>query len=116
MYQITFPAKTNRESWIFVGLITDLNDTPIDLTGCSMVFRARPPSNVPGVGLEASTTIGNLVITGDDGQFQWSFTLDEMRALCPGTYSTGLTLTSSDGVQTMQLTYGPLPIIDGVVP
>jgi hypothetical protein len=39
-----------------------------------------------------------------------------MRALCPGTYDTGLTLTSADGVQTMQLCEGPLPIIDGVVP
>jgi hypothetical protein len=115
MYHITFPEKSNRESWVFVGLITDLNDTPIDIDGCSLVFRARPPSNVTGPGLDASTELGNLVISGA-GQFQWVFTLAEMRCLCPGTYSTGLTLTSSDGVQTMQLAYGPLPIIDGVVP
>lgn len=117
MYHMILPEKTNRESWVYVGLITDLNDAPIDITGCSLVFRARPPSNQPqSPGLLASTANGKLVISDQRGQFQWAFSLQEMHGLCPGTYDTGLTLTSADGVQTMQLTTGPLPISDGVVP
>jgi hypothetical protein len=81
-----------------------------------MVFRARPPSNISGPDLVASTSNGKLALSDQRGQFQWGFALSEMRALCPGTYDTGLTLTSADGVQTMQLCEGPLPIIDGVVP
>jgi hypothetical protein len=39
-----------------------------------------------------------------------------MHGLEPGTYDTGLTLTNDDGTQTIQLSVGPLPIVDGVVP
>ena len=39
-----------------------------------------------------------------------------MEGLSPGTYDTGLTLTNNDGTQTLQLSVGPLPIVDGVVP
>jgi hypothetical protein len=116
MYEMHLPAKTNRESWVLVALITDLNDNPIDITGCSLVFRARPPNNIYGPDLLASTANGKLLISDQRGQFQFGFSRDEMHGLCPGTYDTGLTLTSADGVQTMQLTFGPLPIIDGVVP
>jgi hypothetical protein len=116
MYHMVLPEKTNRESWVLVGLITDLLDNPIDITGCSLVFRARPPSNISGPDLVASTGNGKLVISDQRGQFQFAFSLQEMRSLCPGTYDAGLTLTSADGLQTMQLTTGPLPISDGVVP
>jgi hypothetical protein len=39
-----------------------------------------------------------------------------MRGFCAGTYQTGLTLTNDDGTQTVQLSVGPLPIVDGVTP
>jgi hypothetical protein len=39
-----------------------------------------------------------------------------MRGLEAGTYDTGMTLTNDDGTQTIQLSVGPLPIVDGVVP
>jgi hypothetical protein len=48
--------------------------------------------------------------------FRWNFTVDEMSSLCRNTYDTGLTLTVPDGSQTVQLSVGPLPIIDGNVP
>jgi hypothetical protein len=39
-----------------------------------------------------------------------------MSQLCQGQYDTGLTLTNDDGTQTVQLSVGPLSIVDGVVP
>jgi hypothetical protein len=68
-----------------------------------------------GKRLLASTGNGKITIV-DLGTFRWFFTLDEMRGLEAGTYDTGLTLTNDDGTQTLQLSVGPLPIVDGVVP
>ena len=121
MYQVTFPPQSNRASWVFIGLISDLDNNPIDLTGCSMVFQISPPrregrytdSSANG-SLTASTDNGKLTFV-DTGTFRWFFTLDDMRSLCPGTYDTGLTLTNDDGTQTVQLSVGPLAIVDGVV-
>ena len=124
MYHVAFPPQSNRASWVFIGLISDLDNNPIDLTACSLVFQISPPrrdgsgygdnSNARG-SLTASTNNGKMTII-DLGTFRWFFTLDEMRGLCPGTYDTGLTLTNDDGTQTVQLSVGPLPITDGVVP
>jgi hypothetical protein len=126
MYHIAFAQQSNRASWVFTGLVTDLDNNPIDLTGCSLEFVARIKrrggyygsgfyGDYDGGGcLAASTDIGNLTIIGL-GMFQWFFTSDQMRSLCPGTYDTGLTLTSSDGTETVQLAIGPLAIVDGVV-
>jgi hypothetical protein len=65
--------------------------------------------------LEASTDNGKLTIV-DLGTFRWFFTLEDMRSLCAQQHNTGLTLTNDDGTQTVQLSVGPLPIVDGVVP
>ena len=113
MYEITFPPQSNRASWVFVGMVTDLNDNPIDLSLCSFVFQIRD-SNGCAV-LEASTENGKFTII-DLGTFRWFFTVDDMHRLCQQTYRTGLTLTNDDGTQTVQLSVGPLPIIDGIVP
>jgi hypothetical protein len=114
MYLIQFPQISNRASWPFAGLLTDLNDVPMDLTGVSMVFAIRDHDGC--VRLVASTDNGKLTTSGDPGTFAWFFTEIEMRSLCRGTYDTGLTLKLSDGSQTVQVSVGPLPIIDGNVP
>lgn len=116
MYQVTFPEQSNRASWAFVGLITDLDDNPIDLTGCSLVFAVnRCKSGDGNNALLASTDNGKLTII-DVGKFRWFFTVEEMGTLCAAQYDTGLTLTNDDGTQTVQLLVGPLPIVDGIVP
>jgi hypothetical protein len=97
---------------VFIGLVTDLDDNPIDISLCSMVFAIR---NNNGCLLEASTDNGKLTIVGT-GTFRWFFTVEDMRGFCAGTYQTGLTLTNDDGTQTVQLSVGPLPIVDGVTP
>jgi hypothetical protein len=133
MYLIQFPQLSNRASWPFVGLLTDLNNVPIDLTGYSMVFAICGPCSTAGYldgygdgyGYNATTPLlvattddGSLTIygTSNPGMFRWNFTLQQMSTLCRGTYPTGLTLTTPDGLQTVQLSVGPLPIIDGNVP
>ena len=129
MYRISIPAKSNRASWVFTGLVTDLEDNPIDLTNCALVFQIRSPregaqgyghfggfsDNYPGASLMASTANGKITIVAL-GTFRCFFSLQDMRGLCPGTYDTGLTVTSVDGTQTVQLAIGPLAIVDGVVP
>jgi hypothetical protein len=81
MYHVSFPPQSNRASWLFTGLITDLDDIPIDLSLCSLVFQISPRrgddhdygySGVPsGSGsLMASTANGKLTIV-DLGTFQW---------------------------------------------
>jgi hypothetical protein len=113
MYQITFPIQSNRASWLFVGQVMDLDNAPIDLTNCSMEFQISDRQG--GTRLLASTGNGKITYV-DIGTFRWFFTLAEMHGLEPGTYDTGLTLTNDDGTQTLQLSVGPLPIVDGVVP
>lgn len=113
MYHVTFPPQSNRASWSRSILVTDFDDNPIDLTGCSVVLAVSDYYGVQR--LVASTDNGKITIV-DLGTFQWFFSSDEMRGLYLGTYDTGLTLTNSDGSDTVQLTIGPIPIIDGVVP
>jgi hypothetical protein len=114
-YHITFPPQSNRASWVFVGQITDMDDNPIDLTGCSLLFHVSCDPYWPYPGLTASTANGKLTIV-DLGTFRWFFTLGDMQGLQPVQYQTGLTITNDDDTQTMQLSTGPLVIYDGVVP
>ena len=126
MYHVQFPPQSNRASWIFIGQITDLDDNPIDISACSMVFQISPPTQEGSAGYaQASQNVGGSLIASTDngkltvidiGKFQWFFTLQDMSCLNSGTYRTGLTLTNDDGTQTVQFSVGPLPITDGVVP
>ena len=112
MYQITFPPQSNRASWVFIGMVTDLDDNPIDLSLCRMVFALRDRN---GRSLLADTDDSTLTIVGL-GTFRWFFTLEQMQGFCPGHCDTGLTLWNDDRTQTIQLSVGPLNIVDGVVP
>ena len=113
MYHVTFPAQSNRASWVFIGQVMDLEENPIDISACGLVFQVSDKGCGPR--LTASTANGKITYVDID-KFRWFFTLDEMRGLEPGTYDTGLTLTNDDGTQTIQLSVGPLPVVDGVVP
>ena len=58
MYHVTFPAQSNRASWTFTGLVTDLDDNPVDISACSMVFHANHRNS--NYGLLALTDNGKL--------------------------------------------------------
>lgn len=64
--------------------------------------------------LSASMTDGRIVIL-DLGVFQVSFTLTDMRSLCPGTYVVACVYTSADGLDTRQLFIGRLPVLSGYI-
>jgi hypothetical protein len=110
MYQVTFPAQSRDASWAFVGLITDLDNNPIDLTGMPLVFSIRDKRGQ--VRLTAQTADGTITIL-DVGTFRWFFTLQQMNSLACETYQTGMTMQTSDLSQTVQVFTGPLPIITG---
>jgi len=114
MYDVTFAPQSNQASWVFHGRITDMEDNPIDISACSMVF-AINEKNRGGQRLVASTANGKITYPGP-GVFRWFFTEGDMGGLRPGTYATGLTLTNDDETQTVQLSVGSLPITDGIVP
>lgn len=114
MYDVSFNPQSNQASWVFIGMVTDLEDKPIDISACSMVFAVRERRG-GGQRLVASTDNGKITYPSL-GVFRWFFTESEMNGLCSGTYDTGLTLTNDDGSQTVQLSVGSLPIVDGVVP
>jgi len=113
MYHVSFRPQSNRASWVYIGELTDYDDVPVNLSGCEIVFQVNDKDD--GARLTASTANGKVTII-DVGKFRWFFTRDEMRGLEPGTYKTGMTVTNDDGTQTQQLSVGPLPIVDGVVP
>jgi hypothetical protein len=112
MYDITFAPQSNRSSWVFIGMVTDLEDNPIDIANCPMIFHVYGHDGYEC--LTASTDAGNLTVI-DLGTFRWFFTLNEMQSLRPQQYRTGLVIDNEDGTQTIQLAVGALNITDGVV-
>jgi hypothetical protein len=91
--------------------LVDEDDNPLDLSEMSMVVGVYDKDGCEK--LTGSTDDGKITYV-DDGTFDWVFTDTEMRGLCKGTYSVGLTL--SDGTNVTQIGTGSLPIIDGFVP
>lgn len=112
MYQITFPAQSNRASWIFTGQINDANTGDLlDLSALTFVFDICDQNGCPR--LSASSANGKFTILSL-GVFRWQFTESEMATLCAGYYPCGFTMSNSDP-QTVQLSVGSLPIVDGNV-
>jgi hypothetical protein len=76
----------------------------------SLVFSIRDKRGQ--VRLTAKTADGTITIL-DIGTFRWFFTLQQMQGLRCETYQTGMTMTTADLTQTIQVFTGPLPIISG---
>jgi hypothetical protein len=113
MYQISFPQTSNRADWIFTGQISDAeNGDLLDLSALTFVFSICDQDGCPL--LTASSGNGKFTVVGT-GLFRWQFTKSEMSSLCAGTYPCGFTMTNADP-QTVQLSVGSLPIVDGDVP
>jgi hypothetical protein len=110
MYHVSFPQQSRDASWAFTGLVTDLNDNPLDLTGLGLVFSIRDKRGC--MRLTAQTSDGSITLIGL-GQFRWFFTLQQMQTLRNETYQTGMTMTTADLTQTIQLFTGTLPIVTG---
>lgn len=110
MYLISFPAQSRDASWAFTGMITDIYDNPLDLTGLTLNFSIVDKRGWPR--LTASTVDGSITVL-DIGVFRWFFNLQQMQMLRAETHQTGFTITTADGSQTVPFFRGPLPIITG---
>jgi hypothetical protein len=114
MYTGTLAAANNRPDWQFALEVIDpeTND-PIDLPGATIKVAIRPPGQGLPV-LAGSNSDGHVVVTGD-GNFNVTFSLNEMSSLAPGSYDVGLTVTTADGLTYAVLANCSLPVVDGVV-
>lgn len=128
MYLVNFPQVSNSADWIeTIELVSADDDTPIDLTGCTITLQVWPQTNRgQGTGLnyysgallnnspllEASTTNGKLTVPSA-GVIQWTFRVSEVSALQAGFYEVGLTIQKSP--DTVQVLLGLLPIVNGAV-
>lgn len=105
---------SNRATWIEqIGLTDTDSEEPIDLEEADIVVEVRDPETKCLL-LSATTDNDKVeIIDGEDGIFQWTFSVDEMSDLCAGIYDVGITVTQEDVVT--QLMAGSIQVIDGVV-
>ena len=104
MFTGSLPPASNRADWSEVfELFDDETGDLLDLTDATITFEIRD-----GCWRLAATVV---VIT--TGTFSASFTKDQFRNLCAGTYDAGCMVTIND--TTTQEFIGTLPVLDGVV-
>lgn len=95
----------------YITFIDDESGDPIDIsTVDEIAVRVRWPQSNTTL-LKATLTGGDLIETSE-GTVQFTFTPDQMGALCAGNYEFGISITI-DGV-TAQTHLCPLPIIEGL--
>jgi hypothetical protein len=94
-------------------IFDDETDEGLDLTDAVITFEIRRPG-CTSAELSATNTNGSIVITdSDEGQFELTLTVTQMRTLCPMQYEVGITITQNG--ETTQFFAGTIPIIDGIV-
>ena len=117
MIQARFKPVTNQSDWATSIQFNDkATGTPIDITGDDMplsfalALQLVGERNMPA--LTGGTATGELTLPSL-GILQIFFPAARMQALAPGSYDIGLTVTN--GVNTVQILLGRLPIVDGIV-
>jgi hypothetical protein len=130
MIRTSFPPLSTRQSFIDdVWVYDNDDDSLIDLTGCKIQLAIRAQFSPfvydygrwsgtswnwsSGARLLATTDDGSITIP-DLGVFIFTFTEQQMAALCPGIYDIACNMARDD--ETIQFILGQLPILDGVVP
>jgi hypothetical protein len=113
MYIGSLPAASNRATYTQdFQLYDDDNDEGVSLAAATIVLEVRKPGTTTAL-LHAMNGSGITVTDEDGGGFTLRFTVDEMRALCAGTYECGITVEQSG--DTTQFFIGTLPVLDGIV-
>jgi hypothetical protein len=104
MFSGSLPPASNRADWSEVfEVFDDETGDQIDLSDAVIVFDLR----ASGCAINAAITLV------DTGKFTASFTRDQLKQLCAGTYEIGCTLSRADTIT--QEFIGTLPVLDGVV-
>jgi hypothetical protein len=112
MFIGTLSPVSNRADWIDAyQLLDEETNGPIDIADATAItIEVRDPKTRCIV-LTGSLSGGEIERI-ETGTFQWHFTADRMRLLCPQDYEIGCTIVK-DGI-TSQLLIGVLPVMDGV--
>ena len=114
MYIGSLPQASNRATYTQDFQIYDDEDNEgINLAGATITLEIRRPGCRPP---EVAATIDNgriIVVDENEGQFELSIEVSEMRKLCPMTYECGITIEQND--ETTQYFIGTLPVLDGIV-
>lgn len=127
MYQGQIDTISNRADWVapfFAQIVTDgviVNILNPDIGfDCVVTISSHRHDGFGldgfgggGVLIMASVANGKVVASaGDDGPgFQWSFTKDDLKPLCAGSYHFGVKTTTNG--QVMDLIDGTLAVIEG---
>lgn len=113
MYIGALKPGSNRATYIETFQLYDDEDSEgIDLTEATIVLEVRKPGS-SSAKLSATNSDGIEITDSDDGQFELTFTVDQMRGLDPMTYECGITIEQND--ETIQYFIGTLAVLDGIV-
>lgn len=108
-YDVNFVALSGSDWAQNVEAVDDRTNLPLDLANMLIELNVRDKCNATL--LQASSADGSIT-KPELGQFQWVFSKDSLRSLCPGTtYDVGCRFTL-DGKTTALFT-GRLAILDG---
>ena len=121
MYRGQIAEISNRADWIapyFVQLIDDSDGSVIDILNPSIAFDCKVEIADNDCDwwrpiVSASIADGHVIASsGDTGPgFQWSFTEDRLRCLCPGTYKFGIKTTTNGEINDIVI--GTIVVIGG---
>jgi hypothetical protein len=110
MYTGSLPTISNRADWKFeIGLTDSDTGETIDFTGCTIEIDVRDDNRC----IVLHGTTSDKISIPQIGVAQISFTPADVRNLCAGSYSAGITITGNG--ETMQLFAGSVSVVDGVV-
>jgi len=110
MAYITNFDQSNKADWVIQISATDADTgDAIDFTGASVAFQVNDDQGCQK--LLATTANGNITLP-DVNTLLISFTDEEMKALCTGSYNCGA-VYSLNG-ETNQLLIGSVSVYDGV--
>src|SRR5690606_4788276 len=108
------PPVSNKASWSDSIIVRDVDSgEALDLTDAEEItLRLREPRTCAQV-LEASLSGGSIERETSTGTITFTFTADQMGALCPQTYEFGLLITWTDG-SVDQVALGRVPVLKGL--
>lgn len=110
MYTGALKAISTDGDWVESFKVEDdLTDDLVDLSSAIIVMKMRD-AETNAIVLSATTADNTITIEGT-GIFQWSFTSDQLGALCAKTYRIGVTVEVNDTKYT--LLNATIPVLDG---
>lgn len=106
-------VASNRATYqLDLQLYDDEDGEGISLADATITMEIRRPG-CSSPEISATNGSGIEITDEDEGQFEVTFTVGQMRDLCAMTYECGIIIEQND--ETTQYFIGTLPVMDGVV-